>query len=155
MRLMRWDYQDQHVPGKQQVAAHTLSCAPVSLPKQVDKLPAAEVESSSTMTQQIEKKEIRETQKNRKREYSLVRSYCLLGWASYMPHQPALLRPYWESRSNLKIVDDLFTHDNDGKVIPTRIPLQILDYIHTDHLGLTKCRSRAPISVWWPHKLGI
>lgn len=52
------------------------------------------------------------------------------------------------------MVDDLFMHDDDKKVIPTGMPLQILDYIHTGHLGLTKRRSRAPISVWWPHRLG-
>lgn len=72
-----------------------------------------------------------------------------------MPHQPALLRPYWESISHLTMVDDLFMHDDDGKAIPTGMPLQILGYIHTGHLGLTKCRPRAPISVWWPRRLGI
>lgn len=54
MRLMRWDYQVQHVPGKQRVAEHTLSRAPLSLLKQEDNLLAAEVESSSTMTQQTD-----------------------------------------------------------------------------------------------------
>ena len=64
-----------------------------------------------------------------------------------MPHQP-VLRPYWENRGHLTIVDDLLLYD-DRILIPRSIRLQILDCIHTGHLGLTNCRSRARTSVWW------
>ena len=65
-----------------------------------------------------------------------------------MPHQ-ALLRPYWESRGHLSVVDDLLIYD-DRLVIPRGMRLQILDCIHTGHLGITKCRSRICTSVCWP-----
>ena len=68
--------------------------------------------------------------------------------APYMPHQQ-LLRPYWENRSHLTIVDDLLQYD-DRILVPRSMRLQILDCIHTGHLGLTRCRSRARTSVWWP-----
>ena len=81
-------------------------------------------------------------------ECSQVRAYCLQGCPAYMPHQP-LLRPYWESRAHLSVVDDLLMYD-DCLVIPRGMRLQILDRIHTGHLGITKCRARARTSVWWP-----
>ena len=58
-----------------------------------------------------------------------------------MPHQ-LLLRPHWENRSHLKIVDDLLLY-NDRILIPRSMRLKIVVCIHTGHLGLTKCRSRA------------
>lgn len=65
-----------------------------------------------------------------------------------MHHQPQL-RPYRESRSHLTVVDDILLYDA-RLVIPRSLRIQFLDSIHTDHLGLTKCRSRARRSVWWP-----
>ena len=91
--------------------------------------------------------EIREAQKVDE-ECSQVRVYCLQGWPAYMPHQP-LLGTYWESRGHLSVVDDLLMYD-DCLVIPRGMRLQILDCIHTGHLGISKCRSRARTSVWWP-----
>ena len=65
-----------------------------------------------------------------------------------MPHQP-LLRPYWESRAHLAVVDNLLLYD-ERIVIPQALRLDILDCIHRGHLGISKCRARAQMSVWWP-----
>ena len=146
LRLMRYNYQVQYVPGKHQVTADTLSRAPVDLPGLEDKLLVEEVEAFSTQTTSClpamlnRLQQIRDAQKTDE-ECSLLRSYCLQGWPPYMPHQ-LLLRPYWENRSHLKIVDDLLLY-NDRILIPRSMRLKILDRIHTGHLGLTKCRSRA------------
>ena len=65
-----------------------------------------------------------------------------------MPHQP-LLRPYWEKRSHFSVVDELLLYD-ECIVIPRSLRLEILNCIHTGHLGITKCRARAQASEWWP-----
>ena len=102
LRLMRYNYQVQYVPGKHQVTARTLSRAPVALPGLEDKLLVEEVEAFSTRTTSClpatpnRLQQIRDAQKTDE-ECSLLRSYCLQGWPPYMPHQP-LLRPYCEKR---------------------------------------------------------
>ena len=48
LRLMRYTYQVQFVPGKHQAAAGALSRAPVGTPKLEDELFAEEVEASTT-----------------------------------------------------------------------------------------------------------
>ena len=63
-----------------------------------------------------------------------VRGYCHAGWSAYMLHQP-LLRPYWESRAHLAVVDDLLY--DERIVIPQALRLDILDCIHRGHLGIS------------------
>ena len=143
---MRYNYQVQYIPGKHQVMADKLSHAPVNLPGLEDKLLVEEVEAFLTqatsclpaMLNRLQR--IRDAQKTDE-ECSLLTSYCLQGWPPYMPHQ-LLLHPYWENKSHLKIVDDLLLY-NDRILIPRSMQLKILVRIHTGHLGLTKCRSRA------------
>ena len=59
-----------------------------------------------------------------------------------------LLLLYWEKRSHFSVVDDLLLYD-ERIVIPRSLRLEILNCIHTGHLGITKCRARAQASVWW------
>ena len=35
-------------------------------------------------------------------------------------------------------------------VIPQALLLEVLEQLHAEHLGITKCKGRAFDSVWWP-----
>ena len=37
-----------------------------------------------------------------------------------------------------------------GSISFQNLRLEILDNIHTGHLGITKCQAKAETSVWWP-----
>ena len=149
---MRYTNKAKYVPGKHQAAADALSSAPVDTPELADELFGEEVEAFTTQVTAslpataMRLQEMQEAQKVDE-ECSQVRVYCLQGWPGYMPHQP-LLRPYWESRGHLSVVEDLLMQDR--LVIPRGMRLQILDCIHTGLLGITKCQSRAHTSFWWP-----
>ena len=153
LRLMRFSVTVQYVPGKHQLTADALSRAPTESPGDRDEQFVEELENFATQavftlpatTQRLS--QIREAQLADE-ECAQIRNYCSQGWPAYMPHQP-LLRPYWENRAHFSIVDDLLLCD-ERIVIPRSMRLEILDCIHTGHLGISKCRARARTSVWWP-----
>ena len=150
---MRHNPKVLHVPGKCQISADALSRAPVNSPNTSDVQFIEEVETFACSTvDQLPATALRlqgiiEAQRNDE-VCMQVRGYCQAGWPAYMPHQP-LLRPYWESRAHLAVVDDLLLYD-ERIVIPQALRLDILDCIHRGHLGISKCRARARMSVWWP-----
>ena len=98
LRLMRYTYQVQYVPGKHQAAADAPSRAPVGTPEVADALFTEELEPSTTQVTAslsataMRLQEIQGAQEVDE-ECSQVRVYSLQGWPAYMPHQP-LLRPY-------------------------------------------------------------
>ncbi len=47
------------------------------------------------------------------------------------------------------VVDGLLVNGT-RLVFPTSLQRQTLDQIHEGYQGITKCRQRAKISVWWP-----
>ena len=75
-----------------------------------------------------------------------VRGYCQTGWPAYMSHQP-LLRPYWESRAHLAVVDDLLLYD-ERIVIPQVLRLDVLDCIHRGHRQMPCESSNVSLVAW-------
>jgi hypothetical protein len=151
MRLMRFDYEINYVPGKLQVTADALSRAPLPENDHVSFVQEADTHAQALFSCLPASKqklmEIADTQKS-DAVLSDVRYYCSQGWPPYFSHNP-ILYPYWENRQHLTIVNDLLLYD-DRIVIPQQMRLSMLDLIHQGHLGITKCRSRARECIWWP-----
>ncbi|XP_072040672.1 uncharacterized protein [Amphiura filiformis] len=153
LRMMRFSPRIQHVPGKLQVIADSLSRAPTGLPSEADLMFIGEVEAyaeSILSTLPATEQRLQQVIRAQKADEICMKitEYCTTGWPAYMPHLP-LLRPYWENRGHFAIVEDLLLYD-DRLVIPQSMRLEILESIHQGHLGVSKCRARARISVWWP-----
>ena len=154
LRLMRFTPTIRHVPGKQQIVADALSRAPTEEPNTEEILHVEQVEEHATLhfeflpasTARIQ--EITDAQKH-DGITAQVREYCRVGWPAYASNAPAALKPYWEHRPRLTLVNDVLLFD-DRLVIPAVLQPQILDRIHDGHLGISKCRELARSSVWWP-----
>ena len=100
-------------------------------------LPATTQRLSEIRKAQLDYEECRQTRAN-----------CTQSWPTYVPHQP-LMRPYCEYRAHLTLTGDLLLYD-ERLVIPRSMRLEILDHLHTGHLGITMCQARTQTSVWWP-----
>ncbi|KAK2552902.1 hypothetical protein P5673_025850, partial [Acropora cervicornis] len=78
-----------------------------------------------------------------------VMDVTLKGWPAGVEDVPYQIREFFDSRGHLSVSDALLTYD-DRIVIPASMREEILERIHTGHQGITKCRERANLSVWWP-----
>ena len=124
---------------------HTPEASDIQFTEEVENFASCATASLPATAQRLQ--EIRNAQKSDE-ECSQVRRFCQEGWPLYMLQQP-LLRPYWEHRAHQMVVDDLLLH-NECIVIPRVFRLEVLDCIHRGHLGISECRARARMTVWWP-----
>ena len=154
LRLMRFDYQISHVPGKHLHTADALSRSPVH-----------QIPDAATLTQQEDVEYFIESvathlpaSKDRLEVYreaqladptcTAVRNYCTTGW----PRQQTLtnnLLPYWKVRGEISLYENLLLYGS-RIVVPAKLQKETLYKIHQGHQGIQKCRLRISSSVWWP-----
>ena len=152
MRLMRFNRQAEHVPGKQMVVADTLSRSPLLSEQEPLTMEDVQgfvdsVESTRPATDaQLER--IREASRH-DAQLQKVMAVTLKGWPAGVEDVPYQIREFFDSRGHLSVSDALLTYD-DRIVIPASMREELLERIHTGHQGITKCRERANLSVWRP-----
>ncbi|KAL6490042.1 hypothetical protein MHYP_G00003870 [Metynnis hypsauchen] len=154
LRLLRFCYDIQHVPGKNLITADTLSRAPLSdaltqADQQLEKDVQVFVDTivASLPVSEARLKQIQEAQAA-DNTCQKVKHYCLAGW----PEKHAVrkdLKHFWQVRAELTLVGNLLLK-SDRLVIPLQLRKDILERIHEGHQGISKCRARAHHSVWWP-----
>ena len=154
LRLARFDFEIVHVPGKELVIADALSRSPKSGPATVAEVALCqEAEEfvdnvfSSMPATDARLDEIRHHQHG-DADLQAVRKYVLEGWPDSR-QIPDSLASYVAVRGTLSVANDLLMC-GCRIVIPVSLRSQVLQQIHSGHLGITKCRERAKQSVWWP-----
>ena len=154
LRLMRYQFNIVHVPGKNLITADALSRVPAdvssvadsALEQEVDALMAAVTDSLPATDQRLQ--EILTAQQDDP-ICMTIGSSCSVRWPPQV-RLSAALKPYWPHRSDFSSTPDGLLLFGQRIVIPAALRLQVLDQIHTGHQGITKCRQRARQSVWWP-----
>ena len=146
LRLMRFDYDVVHVPGKYLYAADMLSRSPLQNPPNEHTLAQqADVEHFiQTVTHYLPASEgrlnlYRQGQANDP-IVSKVIAYCQSGW----PHRLQIsedLRPYWALRGELSLYDNLLLYGN-RIVVPPKLRKETLAKIHYGHQGIQRCQAR-------------
>ena len=154
LRLMRFQYVIQHVPGKTLYTADTLSRAPLK------EIPDA---NSSTSSQEIEQfvqaitaalpasPDRLDSYRKAQAEDSICSrliEYCASGW----PNRSKLsrqLKDFWRYRGELTLSGTLLLYQS-RIVIPESMRQATLGKIHHGHQGILRCRMRVSTFVWWP-----
>ena len=82
-------------------------------------------------------------------ELQQLQKVFMNGWPQTKVETPIETRPYWNYRDEISCHEGLMF--KGGRIIvPHSLRPEILQRIHTAHLGIEKCRARARSVVFWP-----
>ena len=149
IRAWQYDFVPQHIPGRINVIADSLSrVTPLEFQDsnaEKDILAVNFLQYSS-----IEERErdevLRET--NKDKELQSLKHYISTGWPTKRSQIPVFLHPYWNYRDELTIEKGILMK-NSKVLIPETLRQKYLMQIHQGHQGIEACRSRAREFVFW------
>ena len=80
--------------------------------------------------------------------YNVLKALFISGWLSTKDKLPSDLRPHWSYRDDLSAIDGVVIK---GRQIltPSSLKQQVLDQLHTNHMGIEKIKLLAWKSVHW------
>ena len=149
IRAWQYDFEPQHIPGRINVIADSLSrVTPLEFQDsnaEKDILAVNFLQYSS-----IEERErdemLQETSKDK--ELQSLKHYISTGWPSKRSQIPVSLHPYWNFRDELTVESGILMK-NSKVLIPETLKQKYLKQIHQGHQGIEVCRSRAREFVFW------
>lgn len=151
MRLMRYDYSVVYVPGKTLVVADALSRSPLHTNCESEEL-QLEVENfvnyvtSSLPIKDIYLEKIKHAQQQ-DTVCKLLKQFSVDGWPARSQINDEVL-PYYQYRFDITFSQGILLKGT-RIIIPPALQKEVIEFIHTGHQGITKCRRRAQLSVWW------
>ena len=152
-RMMRFNVEAVHTPGKNLVISDTLSRSPVKdigdremdLEREVEAYVGNVRSGWPATTTKLE--EIRQaTREDPKLQQ--VMGYTLNGWPETIREIPEEIQEYFHERGVLSILDGILTHG--VRIVIPESMREVLRRTHEGHQGIVKCTLRAKSSVWWP-----
>ena len=152
LRLQKYDFDFQYVPGKQLHVADTLGRACLreatpeiseqdmtyhihsvisSLPTSADKLKQLQKETGKDQTLQV------------------VKDHIMNGWPKSSSDLDPSVAPYYKIQNDLSYVHNLILKDQ-RIVVPTALRQEMKEILHTGHSGIERCKRRARDTLYWP-----
>lgn len=152
LRLQKYDFHLVHVPGKYMYTADTLSRAPLqasssSMEEEIESYVNC-VMSSISVTDYKQRELSEATAQDRVLE--LLVDTIFTGWPEERSQCPVELRPYWNFRDELSVINGLVLKGT-RVVVPSKLRNEMLKKIHAGHLGMEKCKKRAREVLFWPN----
>ena len=77
-----------------------------------------------------------------------LKSFIITGWPTTKDELYTDLKPYWSYRDELAVINRTVLKGRHI-VIPTSLRQQVLDQLHTNHMGIEKTKLLAYRSVYW------
>lgn len=148
LSLQKYDIEVKYKPGKTMFLADALSrnyldetreeLAPNLLINQISYLP-------------VSPEKYRDIQQATSNDEELVTLQDIVqsGWPDTKEHIPACIRTYWPYRDEISTIDGLLFKGHK-LIIPRSMRRDMLNIIHSSHLGISKCKSRAREIIHWP-----
>lgn len=147
IRLQKYDYEIQYMPGKEMVLADTLSRAP--LPESDG---AIEFENISAVHDVITSKKLLEAIKQATKEDTSLQSLKEVitnGWPKEKFMVPEDVKQYFSLRDEITSENDILFR-GDRIIVPEKLRLNLMNRVHTSHLGINACLNRARECFYWP-----
>ena len=155
LRLQRYDVELKYKRGKEMHIADALSRAYV-------KTSIPNFESQSEFCHQIEDVNLSEhlpitsetlqqfrTVTAEDPNLQLLMKVVLAGWPDHKKAVPPEVHPYFNSRDELTMQDGL-VFKSDRVIIPTNLRQDVIQQVHSSHLGVEGCLHRAREAFYWP-----
>ncbi|XP_016139457.1 uncharacterized protein K02A2.6-like [Sinocyclocheilus grahami] len=152
IRMMRFNPVAVYTPGKSLLIVDTLSRHPLAnseqsdLEEEVEAYVAGVEEHLPASPQKLH--QIADAMKADEELQSVLKN-VQQGWPKHIKAVPVNLRAYFSQQGFLSESAGLLLHGS-RIVIPIKMRDEVLARIHEGHQGLSKCRERACLSVWWP-----
>ncbi|XP_033745588.1 uncharacterized protein K02A2.6-like [Pecten maximus] len=151
LTLQKYDLKVSYKPGKEMFLADTLSRAFLKESNE-DLVPDIAVnEVHLLLYLPVSPEKLQEFRKATAEDVELqqLQKVVLDGWPDRRDQISLNIRQYWDSQDEISCVDGLLFKGHK-LVVPRTLRPEMLKIIHSSHLGIVKCKSRARDTLFWP-----
>ncbi|XP_046569886.1 uncharacterized protein K02A2.6-like [Haliotis rubra] len=155
MRLQIYDADVEFTPGKDVPVADMLSRHFIESSSNKDDLSLDEdiqsyvhMVTSNLPVSDKKMKEIRK-ESSEDSQHLMLMKIIMNGWPQNLHDCPSSIKEFWTFRDELTVIDGI-VYKGDKIVIPISMRKEMLERIHTGHMGIVKCKERARDDIFWP-----